>query len=250
MLWPGETLQNWNTKCCPSSCVTSLQDNFTETLFRYDEDGYQSYCTICCYGMEVILCGNDSCCRSSSPPCLNLHARKVSSSHTFSSSYLQILLCRLSEYSGWCGNIWVLEGFGSVDLLPVSASSAPRFSGSQRRLEHTCSGVICQQQRHGVCKSIACCHYDLKVMKAPECHHFNIKLQQQREYCDKCHSKRNLFSKIQFPAFSDIRISHQMFSFFDSVFSISISMSPVYTRQNVNLEVTFFHHDTLIFLLQ
>lgn len=41
----------------------SLQNNFAETLYRYDEDGYQSYCTICCYGMEVILCGKDSCCR-------------------------------------------------------------------------------------------------------------------------------------------------------------------------------------------
>lgn len=45
-----------------------FQDNFTETLYRYDEDGYQSYCTICCYGLEVILCGNDSCCRSSPAP--------------------------------------------------------------------------------------------------------------------------------------------------------------------------------------
>lgn len=34
-----------------------------ETLYRYDEDGYQSYCTICCYGMEVILCGHDGCHR-------------------------------------------------------------------------------------------------------------------------------------------------------------------------------------------
>lgn len=42
-----------------------LQDNFTETLYRYDGDGYQSYCTICCYGMDVLLCGNDGCCRFS-----------------------------------------------------------------------------------------------------------------------------------------------------------------------------------------
>ncbi|XP_062248688.1 uncharacterized protein LOC133957229 [Platichthys flesus] len=46
--------------------------NFTETLHRYDEDGYQSYCTICCYGLEVILCGNDSCCRSFCEDCLNV----------------------------------------------------------------------------------------------------------------------------------------------------------------------------------
>uniref|UniRef100_A0A8C6SK94 DNA (cytosine-5-)-methyltransferase n=1 Tax=Neogobius melanostomus TaxID=47308 RepID=A0A8C6SK94_9GOBI len=45
------------------SLCLECKNNFTETLYRYDEDGYQSYCTICCYGMEVILCGNDSCCR-------------------------------------------------------------------------------------------------------------------------------------------------------------------------------------------
>ncbi|XP_029012266.1 uncharacterized protein LOC114858816 [Betta splendens] len=46
--------------------------NFAETLYRYDEDGYQSYCTICCYGLEVVLCGNDSCCRSYCEYCLNI----------------------------------------------------------------------------------------------------------------------------------------------------------------------------------
>ncbi|XP_035513007.1 uncharacterized protein LOC118324671 [Morone saxatilis] len=54
------------------SLCLKCKDNFTETLFRYDEDGYQSYCTICCYGMEVILCGNDSCCRSYCGDCLNI----------------------------------------------------------------------------------------------------------------------------------------------------------------------------------
>ncbi|XP_051961425.1 DNA (cytosine-5)-methyltransferase 3B-like [Xyrauchen texanus] len=46
--------------------------NFTETLYRYDEDGYQSYCTVCCCGMEVILCGRDSCCRSFCVDCLDI----------------------------------------------------------------------------------------------------------------------------------------------------------------------------------
>ncbi|XP_061682812.1 DNA (cytosine-5)-methyltransferase 3B-like isoform X2 [Syngnathoides biaculeatus] len=48
------------------------KDNFTETLYQYDDDGYQSYCTICCYGLEVILCGNDGCCRSYCNDCLNI----------------------------------------------------------------------------------------------------------------------------------------------------------------------------------
>ncbi|XP_053705251.1 uncharacterized protein LOC128749555 [Synchiropus splendidus] len=48
------------------------KENFTETLFRYDEDGYQSYCTICCAGMEVVLCDNPSCCRCFCKDCLDI----------------------------------------------------------------------------------------------------------------------------------------------------------------------------------
>ncbi|XP_054466005.1 LOW QUALITY PROTEIN: uncharacterized protein LOC129100411 [Anoplopoma fimbria] len=54
------------------SLCSECKDNLTETLYRYDEDGYQSYCTICCYGLEVILCGNDGCCRSYCTDCLNI----------------------------------------------------------------------------------------------------------------------------------------------------------------------------------
>ncbi|XP_073327210.1 uncharacterized protein [Pagrus major] len=54
------------------SLCLKCKNNFAETLYRYDEDGYQSYCTICCYGMEVILCGKDSCCRSYCRDCLNI----------------------------------------------------------------------------------------------------------------------------------------------------------------------------------
>ncbi|KAM7405121.1 hypothetical protein PAMP_012406 [Pampus punctatissimus] len=48
------------------------KENFTETLYRYDEDGYQSYCTVCCAGLEVILCGNASCCRCFCKDCLDI----------------------------------------------------------------------------------------------------------------------------------------------------------------------------------
>ncbi|XP_053705782.1 uncharacterized protein LOC128749853 [Synchiropus splendidus] len=56
------------------SLCHECKENFTQTLYRYDEDGYQSYCTICCYGMEVILCGKESCCRSYCADCLNILA--------------------------------------------------------------------------------------------------------------------------------------------------------------------------------
>ncbi|XP_077435437.1 DNA (cytosine-5)-methyltransferase 3C-like isoform X2 [Vanacampus margaritifer] len=48
------------------------KENFTETLYRYDEDGYQSYCTICCGGSQVILCGNTSCCRCFCKDCVEI----------------------------------------------------------------------------------------------------------------------------------------------------------------------------------
>ncbi|XP_058847009.1 uncharacterized protein LOC117422312 isoform X3 [Acipenser ruthenus] len=52
------------------SLCLKCKDNFCETLYRYDEDGYQSYCTVCCAGQEVILCGNSSCCRCYCIDCL------------------------------------------------------------------------------------------------------------------------------------------------------------------------------------
>uniref|UniRef100_A0A8C7JE14 DNA (cytosine-5-)-methyltransferase n=1 Tax=Oncorhynchus kisutch TaxID=8019 RepID=A0A8C7JE14_ONCKI len=54
------------------SLCLKCKENFIETLYRYDEDGYQSYCTICCAGQEVILCGNASCCRCFCKDCLNI----------------------------------------------------------------------------------------------------------------------------------------------------------------------------------
>uniref|UniRef100_A0A672HRP8 PHD-type domain-containing protein n=1 Tax=Salarias fasciatus TaxID=181472 RepID=A0A672HRP8_SALFA len=54
------------------SLCLKCKENFTETLYRYDEDGYQSYCTICCYGLEVVLCGNKSCSRSYCGDCVNI----------------------------------------------------------------------------------------------------------------------------------------------------------------------------------
>ncbi|XP_010212111.1 PREDICTED: DNA (cytosine-5)-methyltransferase 3B [Tinamus guttatus] len=37
------------------------QDRFLELFYLYDEDGYQSYCTVCCEGKELLLCSNASC---------------------------------------------------------------------------------------------------------------------------------------------------------------------------------------------
>lgn len=79
----GKTLEDFCLTCGTSeievqhplfvgSLCSKCKENFTETLFRYDEDGYQSYCTVCCGGLEVILCENPSCCRCFCKDCLEI----------------------------------------------------------------------------------------------------------------------------------------------------------------------------------
>lgn len=50
-------LHRTHTLALPQNC-------FLECAYQYDDDGYQSYCTICCGGREVLMCGNNNCCRS------------------------------------------------------------------------------------------------------------------------------------------------------------------------------------------
>ncbi|XP_068843750.1 DNA (cytosine-5)-methyltransferase 3B isoform X12 [Capricornis sumatraensis] len=50
-------------------CQT-CRDRFLELFYMYDDDGYQSYCTVCCEGRELLLCSNTSCCRCFCVECL------------------------------------------------------------------------------------------------------------------------------------------------------------------------------------
>uniref|UniRef100_A0A8C7KH88 DNA (cytosine-5-)-methyltransferase n=1 Tax=Oncorhynchus kisutch TaxID=8019 RepID=A0A8C7KH88_ONCKI len=47
-------------------------DVYLEISYMYDDDGYQSYCTVCCGGREVLLCGNANCCRCFCVECLDI----------------------------------------------------------------------------------------------------------------------------------------------------------------------------------
>uniref|UniRef100_A0A669BX55 DNA (cytosine-5-)-methyltransferase n=1 Tax=Oreochromis niloticus TaxID=8128 RepID=A0A669BX55_ORENI len=49
-----------------------VQDVYLEMSYMYDDDGYQSYCTVCCGGREVLLCGNVNCCRCFCVDCLDI----------------------------------------------------------------------------------------------------------------------------------------------------------------------------------
>nr|XP_037838815.1 DNA (cytosine-5)-methyltransferase 3B isoform X3 [Chlorocebus sabaeus] len=52
-------------------CQT-CRDRFLELFYMYDDDGYQSYCTVCCEGRELLLCSNMSCCRCFCVECLEV----------------------------------------------------------------------------------------------------------------------------------------------------------------------------------
>ncbi|XP_048204965.1 DNA (cytosine-5)-methyltransferase 3B isoform X2 [Perognathus longimembris pacificus] len=48
------------------------RERFLELFYMYDDDGYQSYCTVCCEGRELLLCSNTSCCRCFCVECLEV----------------------------------------------------------------------------------------------------------------------------------------------------------------------------------
>ncbi|XP_031421945.1 DNA (cytosine-5)-methyltransferase 3B isoform X2 [Clupea harengus] len=50
----------------------ACKDVYLEMSYMYDDDGYQSYCTVCCGGREVLLCGNANCCRCFCVDCLDI----------------------------------------------------------------------------------------------------------------------------------------------------------------------------------
>ncbi|KAH0619331.1 hypothetical protein JD844_019351 [Phrynosoma platyrhinos] len=60
----------WQVEQSPPS-NSGWKDRFLELFYMYDEDGYQTYCAICCEGTELLLCDNASCFRCFCVDCLN-----------------------------------------------------------------------------------------------------------------------------------------------------------------------------------
>lgn len=58
----------WGGGSTLTLCPPHPQNCFLECAYQYDDDGYQSYCTICCGGREVLMCGNNNCCRWGEQP--------------------------------------------------------------------------------------------------------------------------------------------------------------------------------------
>ncbi|KAM9342373.1 DNA (cytosine-5)-methyltransferase 3B [Pholidichthys leucotaenia] len=67
----GETSAMFHPLFEGGLCQT-CKDVYLEMSYMYDDDGYQSYCTVCCGGREVLLCGNANCCRCFCVDCLDI----------------------------------------------------------------------------------------------------------------------------------------------------------------------------------
>ncbi|EDL78421.1 rCG64126 [Rattus norvegicus] len=65
--WWNVTLEHFIGGMCQN-----CKNCFLECACQYDDDGYQSYCTICCGGHEVLMCGNSNCFRCFCVECVDL----------------------------------------------------------------------------------------------------------------------------------------------------------------------------------
>uniref|UniRef100_UPI00359028D2 DNA (cytosine-5)-methyltransferase 3A-like isoform X3 n=1 Tax=Myxine glutinosa TaxID=7769 RepID=UPI00359028D2 len=48
------------------------KNTFMECAYQYDDDGYQAYCSVCYGGGEVLMCGNNNCCRCFCVECVDI----------------------------------------------------------------------------------------------------------------------------------------------------------------------------------
>ncbi|NXE56590.1 DNM3B methyltransferase, partial [Casuarius casuarius] len=80
-------------------CQT-CRDRFLELFYMYDEDGYQSYCTVCCEGKELLLCSNASCCRCFCVECLEVLVGRGTSAKAKEQEPWNCYMCQPQRSSG------------------------------------------------------------------------------------------------------------------------------------------------------
>ncbi|XP_015503419.1 DNA (cytosine-5)-methyltransferase 3B isoform X2 [Parus major] len=80
-------------------CQT-CRDRFLEYFYMYDEDGYQSYCTVCCAGKELLLCSNSSCCRCFCVECLEVLVGRGSSARVKEQEPWNCYMCQPQQNHG------------------------------------------------------------------------------------------------------------------------------------------------------
>uniref|UniRef100_H0Z7R2 DNA (cytosine-5-)-methyltransferase n=1 Tax=Taeniopygia guttata TaxID=59729 RepID=H0Z7R2_TAEGU len=80
-------------------CQT-CRDRFLEYFYMYDEDGYQSYCTVCCAGKELLLCSNASCCRCFCVECLDVLVGRGTSTRVKEQEPWNCYMCQPQQNHG------------------------------------------------------------------------------------------------------------------------------------------------------
>uniref|UniRef100_A0A8C3TZ45 DNA methyltransferase 3 beta n=1 Tax=Catharus ustulatus TaxID=91951 RepID=A0A8C3TZ45_CATUS len=80
-------------------CQT-CRDRFLEYFYMYDEDGYQSYCTVCCAGKELLLCSNASCCRCFCVECLDVLVGRGTSARVKEQEPWNCYMCQPQQNCG------------------------------------------------------------------------------------------------------------------------------------------------------
>ncbi|XP_066110534.1 DNA (cytosine-5)-methyltransferase 3-like [Saccopteryx bilineata] len=76
------------------------KDKFLDCLFLYDDDGYQSYCSICCAGETLLICENPDCTRCYCFECVDTLVGPGTSGKVQAMSYWVCFLCLPFPRSG------------------------------------------------------------------------------------------------------------------------------------------------------
>nr|XP_058919968.1 DNA (cytosine-5)-methyltransferase 3-like [Kogia breviceps] len=79
---------------------TPCKDRFLECLFLYDEDGYQSHCSICCAGETLLICENPDCTRCYCFECIDSLVGPGTSGKVQAMSHWVCFLCLPFPRSG------------------------------------------------------------------------------------------------------------------------------------------------------
>nr|XP_045719504.1 DNA (cytosine-5)-methyltransferase 3-like [Mirounga angustirostris] len=76
------------------------KDKFLDCLFLYDDDGYQSYCSICCAGETLLICENPDCTRCYCFECVDTLVGPGTSGKVQAMSNWVCFLCLPFPHSG------------------------------------------------------------------------------------------------------------------------------------------------------
>nr|XP_031538564.1 LOW QUALITY PROTEIN: DNA (cytosine-5)-methyltransferase 3-like [Vicugna pacos] len=109
------------------------KDKFLECLFLYDDDGYQSYCSICCAGETLLICENPDCTRCYCFECVDTLVGPGTSGRVHAMSNWVCFLClpfprsgllqRRRKWRGW------LKAFYDREAVR-SGTAGPRGQGA------------------------------------------------------------------------------------------------------------------------